>query len=101
MGRWARLGIVAIAVVMVGAILRIEPLNRAFFAYNIIVPVALGAYALFFNRRFVAESLRWQERIWRIRVGERMVLVYRVMVAGIGAIFLVFGIVQAAELVVR
>jgi hypothetical protein len=99
MGRWAWLGIVAIAVVMLGAMLRIEPLNWLFFAYSIIVPFVLGASMLFFNRWFVTESLRWQERVFRIRFGERLVLVYRVMAALIGAAFLVAGIVQVVELV--
>jgi hypothetical protein len=99
MGRWAWLGIVAIVVVMVGAVLRIEPLNWAFFAYSIIVPIALGAYALFFNRRFVLDSLRWQERIFKIRFSEQWVPLYRAFAAVIGAIFLVFGIVQAVELI--
>lgn len=99
MGRWSWLAIVAIVVVMVGAVLRIEPLNQAFFAYTIIVPIALGAGMLFFNRRFVEDSLAFQERIFRIRFGDRWVPLYRVFAALIGAVFLVFGIVQAVELV--
>ena len=99
MGRWSWLAIVAIVVVMVGAVLRIEPLNWAFFAYSIILPIALGAYALFFNRRFVLDSLRFQERVFKIRLGDRWVPFYRVFAALGGAIFLVFGIVQAVELV--
>jgi uncharacterized membrane protein YfcA len=99
MGRWAWLGIAAIVVVMAGAVLRIEPLNRAFFAYTIIVPIALGAFMLFFNRRFVLDSLRFQERVFKIRFGEQWVPFYRVFAGVIGAIFLVVGIVQAVELV--
>jgi hypothetical protein len=99
MGRWAWLWIVAIAIVMVGAVLRIEPLNWAFFALSIVAPIALGAYALFFNRRFVLESLRWQERLFKIRFGEREVLFYRVLAAVVGAVLLVSGVVQAVELV--
>jgi hypothetical protein len=99
MGRWACLGILAIVVVMVGAVLRIEPLSWAFFAYSIIVPIALGAFALFFNRRFVLDSLRFQERVFKIRLGERWVPIYRVFAGVIGAIFLVFGIAQAVDLV--
>jgi hypothetical protein len=99
MGRWAWLGTVAIVVVMVGAVLRIEPLNWAFFAYTIILPIALGAFMLFFNRRFVDDSLASQERIFKIRLGDRWVPFYRVFAALIGAVFLVVGIVQAVELV--
>lgn len=102
MGRWAWLGTVAIVVVMVGAVLRIEPLNWAFFAYSIILPIALGAYMLFFNRRFVLDSMRAQERIFKIRpVGERWVPFVRVFVGVMGALFLVVGIVQAVELVLQ
>lgn len=101
MGRWAWLGIVAILVVMVGAVLRIEPLSRVFFAYTIVVPFVLGAFMLFFNRRFVLDSLRWQERIFKFRFSEREVLFYRVFAAVAGAIFLVFGIVQAVGLVLQ
>jgi hypothetical protein len=71
-----------------------------FAAFILLAPIAMGAYALFFSRRFSLRMYRSRKAIWKIDFTERDVKVGQVFVAVIGAGLLIIGTIVAFQLLV-
>jgi hypothetical protein len=69
-----------------------------FAAFILLAPIGMGAYALFFSRRFSLRMYRRRKAIWKIDFTERDVKVGQVFVAIIGAGLLIIGTIVAVDL---
>lgn len=76
----------------------LEILNFGLFAFTIAAPVLAHAHCSF-SMRFSLAMLRYRQRVWKVRSSEfevRMEQVYSVI---IGTVFLIGGLIVAAQLV--
>jgi hypothetical protein len=69
-----------------------------FAAFILLTPIAMGAYALFFSRRFSLGMYRQRKALWKIDFTERDVRIGQVFVMAIGAVVLVVGTIIAVQL---
>jgi hypothetical protein len=67
-------------------------------AFFIVAPIALGAYALFFSRRFSFNMYRQRKALWKIDFTERDVRVGQVFAMAFGAVALIIGTIVAVQL---
>lgn len=74
-----------------------EVLNYAFFLFVLVAPVAVGAYAVLFSRRFSVGSLEFRKRVFKLGYSETEVKVGRVFGVVVGAFLLVGGLMNAAK----
>jgi hypothetical protein len=63
-----------------------------------LAPVAMGAYALFFSRRFSLNMYRQRKALWKIDYTERDLEVGRVASMVLGAVLLIGSTIVAVQL---
>lgn len=69
-----------------------------FAAFILLAPIGVGAYALFFSRRFILNALRSRKVLWKIDFTERDVKVGQVFVMVVGAVVMIGGTIVAIQL---
>ena len=74
-----------------------EVLNFAFFLFILVAPVAVGAYALLFSRRFSIGSLEFRKRVFKLGYNDPEVKVGRVFGVVVGAFLFIGGLMNAAK----
>jgi hypothetical protein len=74
-----------------------EVLNFAFFLFVLLGPVAVGAYAVLFSRRFSVGSLEFRKRVFKMGYSETEVKVGRVFGILFGSFLFIGGLLNAAK----
>jgi hypothetical protein len=74
-------------------------LNWLLASFFIVGPIAMGAYMLFFSRRFTLATYRWRKSYWKIGYSEFDLRIGRVFAKIIGAVLLIGGVIGAFQLV--
>jgi vacuolar-type H+-ATPase subunit I/STV1 len=75
----------------------LQVVEFVFVTFILLAPIAMGAFALFFSRRFSVAAYRYRQKVWKIGYSEFDVRVGQLLAAVVGGVLLIVGLAEAAR----